>query len=332
MAQRSYRNDYLNVGAGARNMAMAGSVIASINDETATYWNSAGISSLKSKHNIGVMHAEYFAGLSKYDFASYAYKVSENAGVAISLLRMGVDDIPNTLNLIDENGNVDYDRISYFSTADYALLGAFARESKIPGLSYGIQTKVLYRRLGKFANAFGFGFDAGVQYKKNAWRFGANVKDITSTFNAWFFNTEELEEVFKKTGNEIPNDTIEFSVPQIDTGAGRMFTIKSKFSIYAELGILATFDGRRNSIISGDNIALEPHLGVEAGYNNLVFLRFGFGKFSKNKNFDGEKISFEPSAGIGLHLFKFRVDYALSNIAGASGVLYSNIFSLSYEF
>ncbi len=331
-SQRTYRNDYLNIGAGARNMALGGSTVAGVSDETSTYWNPAGLHALKSKHTVGLMHAEYFAGLSKYDFASYARKVSENSGIAFSLIRMGTDDIPNTLELIDENGNVDYDRISYFSTADYALLVAFAKESNISGLSYGVQAKILYRRLGPFANAFGFGFDAGIQYRKNGWQIGAMLKDATSTFNAWFFDTSELEEVFAQTGNEIPKDTVEFSVPQLNTGIGRKFAIGSDFSIYSELGVAFTFDGKRNSLISGKRISLEPNWGIEAGYKDFIFVRAGVGKFSKLPDFDKEKVVFEPSIGIGLNLFNFRIDYALTNIAGFSGALYSNIFSLSYEF
>ena len=38
------------------------------------------------------------------------------------MIRFGVDDIMNTSNLIDNEGNVDYNRIELFSTADYAFL------------------------------------------------------------------------------------------------------------------------------------------------------------------------------------------------------------------
>ena len=46
-------------------------------------------------------------------------------------IRFGVDDIPNTLNLVDADGNVNYDRITYFSVADYALLLSLAKKSKL---------------------------------------------------------------------------------------------------------------------------------------------------------------------------------------------------------
>jgi hypothetical protein len=331
-AQRSYRNDFLNVGAGARGMAIAGSMTANADDETAGFWNPAGLQAISSKYSVGLMHAEYFAGLSKYDFASFAYKSNDSTAFALSFIRTGTDDIPNTLELYDDNGNIDYSRISYFSAADYALFLSFSRNKKSIGLSYGAQAKIIYRHLGPFANAYGFGFDAGLQYRFGKWQTGAMLKDATSTFNAWFFDTSELEEVFLETGNEIPRDTIEFSVPQLNTGLARNFTFNEHFSLMSEIGFIFTFDGQRNSFISTKQMAIEPHIGFEGNYNDLIFLRAGVGKFSFIPDFDKDVLVFEPSLGLGLKLYSFRIDYALTNIANASGALYSNIFSLGYEF
>ena len=74
------------------------------------------------------MHAEYFAGIAKYDFGSIAKKIDEKSGFGFSFLRFGVDNIPNTSELIDAQGNVNYDRISYFSAADMAFIGSYGRK------------------------------------------------------------------------------------------------------------------------------------------------------------------------------------------------------------
>ena len=331
-AQRSYRNDFLNVGAGARGMALAGSMTANVADETGGFWNPAGLQALSSKYTVGLMHAEYFAGLSKYDFASFIYKSNDSTAFGFSFIRMGTDDIPNTLELYDDNGNIDYSRISYFSAADYALFLSFSQNRKNIGLSYGAQAKIIYRHLGPFANAYGFGFDAGLQYRFGKWQAGAMLKDASSTFNAWFFDTSELEEVFLETGNEIPGDTVEFSVPQLNTGLSRKFVFDERFSMLSEMGLIFTFDGQRNALISTKQMAIEPHIGFEGNYKDLVFLRAGFGKFSFIPDFDKDVLVFEPSIGLGLKLYNFRIDYALTNIGNASGALYSNVFSLAYEF
>ena len=53
------------------------------------------------------------------------------------IIRFGVDDIMNTSNLIDNEGNVDYNRIELFSTADYAFLFSYAKENVFIGFDVG---------------------------------------------------------------------------------------------------------------------------------------------------------------------------------------------------
>ena len=41
-------------------------------------------------------------------------------------MRLGVDNILNTTQMIDSEGNIDYDKISKFSTSDYAGIISYA--------------------------------------------------------------------------------------------------------------------------------------------------------------------------------------------------------------
>src|SRR5689334_18957056 len=70
--QRIYVNEYLNIGIGGRGLAMGGAVAASTGDVTSAYWNPAGLMSVRPDLQAGLMHAEYFAGNSKYDYAGIA--------------------------------------------------------------------------------------------------------------------------------------------------------------------------------------------------------------------------------------------------------------------
>ncbi|MCK5821021.1 MAG: hypothetical protein KAH17_04000, partial [Bacteroidales bacterium] len=96
-AQVKYSNEFLNIGVGARTMGMGGAGIALVDDVTAGYWNPSALIGIDSDFDISLMHAEYFAGLAKYDYAALAYKIDEESVAAISFIRLGVDDIPNTL-------------------------------------------------------------------------------------------------------------------------------------------------------------------------------------------------------------------------------------------
>ena len=339
-----YSNDYLTLGVSAKNIALGNSVVANVNDFSSSYYNPAGLSNLESKYQASLMHSEYFAGIAKYDFAGFSYKLNDSTGVGISLIRLGVDDIQNTLYLYDENGNIDYDRIELFSVADYALFASFGRKSAIRGLSYGVNAKIIFRNQGDFATAYGFGLDIGVQYKLNKWNFGANLTNATTSFTAWFNNvSDQMRIVFEETGNEIPENSLEITLPILNSGVGRYFKFSDKMGLQTELGLNFTFDGERNALISFNPISIYPQTGLDFNYKKIIFVRVGVNNFQLIPDFkqnidNGEEyftknsLDFVPSIGLGLVFRDFYLDYALTDVANQSIALYSHIFSLSYRF
>lgn len=315
-------------------MALSNSVIASTNDVNAVYWNPAGLTQVRDSWQASAMHAEYFASIAQYDYAAFAAPIDAVSTAGVAVIRFGVDDILDTTELIDEDGNVDYDRINRFSAADYAVIGSYARVSeKVKGLSYGGSFKVVYRQIGDFANSIGFGFDLGAQYQRNHWLFGATLRDVTSTFNAWTINTDELADVFAQTGNELPTENLELTLPRLLIGAGRSFDFNENYRLHAEVNADMTFGGRENTLVSSDFGNVNPGLGLELGYRQFVFLRAGVGNVKRLRDFDGNReFTVQPNLGLG---FKYRgiyIDYALTDIGSASGTLYSNIFSLKFNF
>ena len=328
-----YSNEFLAIGIGGRALAMGNSVVASVDDISSVYWNPAGLTKLEKQIEIGAMHSEYFAGIAKFDFIGVAYKIDNKSAVGLSMIRFGVDDIPNTLDLIDSDGNIRYDRISSFSVADYAFLFSYARVLPVDGLSVGGNVKLIRRNAGDFADAWGFGFDIAAMYDIKNWHFGANLRDATSTFNAWRFNQELLRDVFEATGNEVPENGLEITLPRLILGAGYHFNITEKFNLYTEIGLNTTSDGKRNTLLKTNLISVDPSMGIEIGYSNIVFARAGVNNFQQIPEFDGTNdFSWQPNIGIGIKYFGFKLDYALTDIGNQSIALYSHIFSLSYNF
>jgi len=323
-----YSNEFLSIGVGARGLGMSGSIVASVNDVTSGYWNPAGLTLGKGDLQIGLMHAEYFAGIAKYDYGAIAAPIDATRTIGFSVIRFAIDDIIDSTQLIDADGNLDYDRLKSFSAADYAFLFTYAKKTKIEGFRYGVNLKVVHRKVGEFASAWGFGLDVGAQYDYKKWKFGAMGRDITSTFNAWNYNTEKLEVVFNQTGNEIPENGLELTLPKLILGASYKTYIKTKFSVEPELNVDISFDGKRNVILSGDPISVDPHLGLELGYSDFIFLRGGVGNIQEIKDFDGSNsTTIQPNFGVGIKIKNVSIDYALTNIGEA---LYSNIFSLKF--
>jgi hypothetical protein len=335
---RKYSNEFLNIGAGARGLAMGGAQVASVADGTAGYWNPAGLVGVQTFPQLNLMHAEYFAGIGKYDYVGLAFPTAnKKRTIGITGLRFAVDDIPNTIYLIEPDGSANYNNVTAFSSADYAFIFSFAqklKESEKKNVHFGLNAKVIHRSVGKFAKAWGFGLDAGIQVFSKQWRFGVAARDVTTTFNAWSFTfTEREKEVFYLTNNDIPVKSSELTAPRLVVGIGHEFKLSKKSSLLAEINADVTFDGKRNTVISADPVSVDPKMGLELNINNVLFLRGGIMNFQRALD-DADTTNkkkvwiYQPSAGAGFKIKNVAIDYAFTNLANQSNPLFTHIFSL----
>jgi hypothetical protein len=331
-----YSNEFLNIGVGARALGMGNANVASAEGANAGYWNPAGLLKQKNDIEVGLMHAEYFAGIAKYDYIGASKRIDSNSVAGISILRFGVDNIPNTLDLVDANGNVDYSRVSSFNAVDFAALLSYARVMpKLKGIEMGGNFKVIRRKLGDFGGAWGFGLDLGAKYHYKGWTFAAMARDITGTFNAWSYNLDPKQiATLVQTGNQIPTTSLEITVPKLILGIAKKYLFwKDRVSVLGEVNLINTFDGLRNTVINSNYWSMEPAFGVEIGYKGFIFLRGGLGNIQKQLN-DRATVyitTVQPNFGVGVKYKMFTLDYALTDIGDHSVALYSNIFSLKVD-
>jgi hypothetical protein len=142
-----------------------------------------------------------------------------------------------------------------------------------------------------------------------------------------------MTEVFEATGNEIPSNSVEITMPRLLLGAGRHFNLSDKFTSAVEAGLDVTFDGKRNTLIKTSAVSMDPRLGVEFGFKDFAFLRAGVGNFQQETQFGGNKtMTLQPNFGVGFVIKKMvTIDYAFTDIGNASIALYSNIFSVRVD-
>lgn len=325
-----YSNEFLSLGIGARALGMGNAVVAGVDDVDGNYWNPAALQQIEDKVQFSLMHNEQFAGIVKHDFVSVAYRYDEKSVLGLSLIRAGVDDIPNTLNLF-QNGQMDYSRISSFSAVDYALIGSYARNPGIEHLSVGANVKIIRRIIGNFASSWGFGFDIGAQYQHKRFRYGVSLRDVTTTFNVWSFNFSEAEkEILRQTNNTVPGTSLELTAPKTIIGiSGKWEFFNKRLILLPEINADITLDGERNVLFHSPYINLDPKAGLELSYRNLIYLRGGFMNLQRQKTIDGqEEYTVMPSVGAGVRINQFVVDYALANPGSGSSLPYSNIISV----
>lgn len=336
---RKYSNEFLSIGVGARALGMGNVQSAISNDVTAAFWNPAGLQQLTNTQ-VGLMHAEWFAGIAKYDYVGIALPIADRRrSIGISAIRFAVDDIPNTLYLIDPDGSINYDNVTSFSAADYAFLMTYAQ--KMGKFRIGGNAKVIHRIVGKFANSWGMGVDLGIQYQNKNFSMGLSLKDFPVTYNTWGFNfTDDEKEILALTDNVIPINSTELTGGRGILGFAYNLPLGKKATLTTAADFDITTDGRRNTLIKTDFASIDPHVGMEFNYNQVVFLRAGINNIQQVTNDKGDKYTaIQPNAGVG---FKIRdakmhripeisIDYAFTglNNLGSENKLYSHVFSLT---
>ena len=292
-----YAGEFLRIGVGARALGMGSAFAGLADDGTAAFWNPAGLATLSS-HEVTAMHAEQFGSIVKYDFLSYTMPVSApgqpKQALAVSFIRLGVDNIPDTrgLQILDVNGNgkfdypddrliVDESRFVFDSDNDVALLFSYARALG-QRLSLGGNLKVIRQWLGDSLRSNGFGLDVGALYVgPHGWSAGAKLTDATTTRILW------------NTG------TNEFIAPSLRIGGAKTRSFRNRrHLITAALDIQVGFsDERLSSQAHLGAVTFEFHPGLEYWLERRVALRAGF----EAQNF---------TAGAGFRYRKFGLDYA----------------------
>ncbi len=332
-AFRNYSNEFLNIGVDAAALGMSKSVVATSNDVNAIYWNPAGLVNIEDYQG-SLMHASYFAGIANYNYAAFAMPLDGESALGFSIIRFGVDDILNTTELIDSQGNIDFNRISLFSAVDYAFNIAYARNLIFKDIYFGVNAKIVRRIIGDFASSWGVGLDAGIQFERNDWKVGLMIRDITTTYNVWNINQEEfakIQNAIPGQNQELPEST-EITKPKVQFGVAKKFKIGRFFNLLSEIDLNLRF-AQTNDLISTKFASIDPAIGFQLDYENFVFLRAGVGNFQNTTEFDGSKsLSLQPNFGVGFTYNGIQVDYALTNIGSIGNALFSNIFSIKIDY
>jgi hypothetical protein len=286
-----YAGEFLAIGVGARPLGLGGAYVALAGDVSAGYWNPAGLARIDYPE-LMLMHAEHFGSLVNHDYGAVAFPMGTSTSLGISLIRLGVDDIPDTRNAgVDAGGSVTYDpnqfsridpsRVTYFSSADWALYFTLARRHS-DNLTYGANLKLIRRELGD-NNATGVGFDLGIQYSPvERLLLGANLQDVTTTLVAW------------NTGR---NDLIS---PTLKTGAAYVIdALGGRFTPVVDFDLM--FENRRSAAtFSMGPVSFDVQGGLEYAFKDLIAVRVGYSDVK------------QLTLGAGLSLPKLIVDYSFA--------------------
>ena len=290
-----YAGEFMAIGIGGRALGMGGAFVAVANDVTAGYYNPAGLANLNYPQ-ISLMHSEQFGNLVNYDYAAVAIPFGTDMTFGLSVMRLGIDGIPDTRNaLVDRLNNdvvifdinqpgarLDPSLITEFSNQDWAFYLTFAKRIS-DKFSWGANIKIIRRDIAEFG-ATGVGFDFGAYYTPiDNLSLGLNAQDITTTLVAWDTGRNELIS------------------PTIKLGGAYMITGFLGGYIMPVLDFDVRFENRRfASNFNLGPVSFDVHAGVEVNIENLVYIRGGYNDV---KQF---------TVGAGVKLPKLNIDYSFA--------------------
>ena len=314
-----YGADFLAGGVGGRALGMGGTHVGVVQDVSAVYWNPAGLAGIEYPE-VAYMHSERFAGIVSFDYAGGAMPLSKTSTVGITIIRSGVDDIPNTLNAWDAERNQPKPNpenfIERFSAADYAFMLSYAR-SFTDELTVGVTGKLIRRTIGDFADAWGYSFDAGVQWASGRWVLGANVQDLSTMLQSWSINNVELGELSEIYEQDLPDGGTFLVLPVVRLGAGYTVPFSQSMLLLA-VDMDVAFDGQQAFVLNTGDISYHPRVGVEYVFKEVVALRGGISRLLVS---DDLGVDLTPNVGVGLRLNQITIDYGFGDFAGVSSDL-----------
>lgn len=304
-----YAGAFMENGGGARALGMGGSFTAVADDPSTTFWNPAGLATTTDREILW-MHSERFGDLIDRDFVAYTQPVNwslfggESAGIGVTVIRLGIDDIPFTEHLtgfLDDpanGGNGDgaidddeaanllqyQDLIEYKSDSQFALM--FSYGEKLGSWMAGGSLKFVRQSVGDYSS-FGVGADVAF-LRPRLWKsldFGIKFQDLTTTYLSWSTGRNELI-----TPAIVPGFAWRQPMPE--------WNMDLLFALSAE----TRFDNRRDADqMWGGSTSANSHLGLEVGFSKKVFLRLGY---------DGGFEAKHLTAGAGFRLNPLTIDYA----------------------
>ncbi len=327
-AQVQYSNAFLSIGQDARDLGLAPGHISF--DSLGTYWNPANIGALTSPLHGSFFHMMQYGGIANYNTVGIRGHVAPQLNAAVTYVRWGIDNIPNTLDLLDAAGQVHYEKVTAFSAVDHAILAAVAyrgtlskfRRASPVRFMVGAQAKMVFRKVGTFARSQGYGLDLGAKVLAGPWRAALSLRDITGTFNIWHYTfTDKQRQQLERTGNAVPVRTVENTPPSLLLGVGYEARPLSALAVRPEVTLMMPFDGR----------GMDPRVGVEVAYHERFFFRMGAHRFQRitSPAPEGRSVTIvSPSFGVGFVYDIFAIDYALADMGTASLLPVSHALSL----
>ncbi len=283
---------FLRIPAGARGTAMGSAFVATANDASAMYWNSAGLANL-SRISLLVDHSSWLAGLN-YNYFALAIPMGDQGTVGINVAALSTEKM--LVTTVEQPMGTG----ATFDASSVAVGVAYAR-ALTNKFSIGANVKFIQERIFN-SKAIGFAIDLGTLYVTpfDGIRLGVNISNFGTDLR---MDGEDLNiRVDVAPEQEGNNQSV----------VGRLKTDNFSAPLLMRVGLawdaFASESQRLTLAIEGlnpnDN-AQSVNVGAEyALLNNMLVLRGGLSElflYGRERNFSlGVGVNFSMQTGVAI--------------------------------
>lgn len=262
---------FLKIEPSARAVAMGGAFTGLADDESALYYNPAGIAQYDTKRYIATYH-NYFADMQS-GFLGFVKPLSpEKTYLGIHLTYLNYGDFTET----DNSGN----ELGTFSGSDLVVAGTFAYKHTY-NWRFGLTGKLIYEKIHDYS-ATGVAFDVGAKYSSDREYYSAGlmIQNLGFQVTALGDEKEKLPLTIRAGGSArlkglpllLTSDLILPTDNDMNFAIGGEYTVAKPFFIRAGWN---TFGSNYKAANSDDNWA---GLGAGFGFNvkETMHIAYGF--------------------------------------------------------
>ncbi|RMG64897.1 MAG: hypothetical protein D6715_09035 [Calditrichaeota bacterium] len=295
---------FLEIGVGARAMAMGGAYVAIANDPTALYYNPAGMV-WNENIQVELMHTRWLVG-TNFEFLGVTLPVPLfRSSIGFSFLTLDYGEQPVRTVERPEGTGQTYSARDYAAGLSYAL-------ALTPHFSFGLTGKYINQRIWNESGGT-FALDLGIFYNTplRGLRLGMSMSNFGGEISLIGRDLDSTKDPDER------NENVDFVPVTFKTSSFPLPVLfRAGLSYAMEMGELGTLT------VSGDlshpSHATESiNFGVEYGYASMFYLRAGFENLFERDDLNvGTTGRFSLGGGIDYYRpgrMGIRVDYAFSD-------------------
>jgi hypothetical protein len=252
---------FLEIGAGARSLAMGGSYVSVADDVSSLYWNPAGIVNLE-RPSTHVYHSPWLVETNFY-----------HGGAVVPMGHLGTMGVTYTTVTMDEMAVRTVKRPDgtgeKFDVTNVAMGLAYAKRLT-ERFTFGFQTKFVQEKIWQMS-AKGFAVDIGSLFTTSGGlRIGMSVSNFGGKLGMEGINTAVTHDVDETIyGN---NDRINANLDVAKWPLPLLFRfgVSKDYSLTSQMKMTLSADGNHPN-----NNGEFVNAGVEYNYGDILFLRMG---------------------------------------------------------